>query len=309
MTGLRLTVSALCLSLAIATTAGAVTIGDATKKTTTTTTTAATTASTTAKEGSPKVIEITNTTAENATTTTTTTTTTTETTTTSTAAAPTSKATTTTALPVETSPSASLGSISFKTSNSKAIEVGKSTFLYITIKDMSGSTTTTFTCSNTSIATIEKINNTCVKVYGLKDGEVVITAAAGGKTAKYTLLVGNTASETTAHAAGGAVSEETTTTLPASMEMDLYSLKNDSELAKYIEQNKQNNAGTIILGVIGWAAIIALFGTVLSVIFKNRTPRMNLYPGSRRRFNTGVYHGNKKKHLLPDQYYRELRKY
>lgn len=207
-----------------------------------------------------------------------------------------------TTYPVSTSPEISLGSVTFKSSNSTRIEVGKSTTLYITIKDMPGSETTTFSCSNTAVASIEKINNTCVKVYGLKDGEVVISATVGGKTAKYGLVVG---AAKQSDAVGGIT---TPTTIGGNVEIDLSNLGSD-QLSQYIEQNQKDDAATIIIGIISWTAIITAFGTVLSVIFRNRTPKYNTYPGSRARFNTGGYTGKQKKRLLPDHYYRSIRKY
>ena len=212
--------------------------------------------------------------------------------------------TTTTSYVISTSPSESLGSVTFKSSNSTRVEVGKSTTLYITIKDMSGSQATTFSCSNTSVASIEKINNTCVRVYGLKDGEVVISATVGGKTAKYSLLVGS-AQATSGNGAGAAATQSSGY---ADLDIEFSTLGQD-QLSQYIEQNKQDDAATIIMGIIGWTAIISLFSLVLSVIFRNRSPKMNMYPGSRARFNTGSYTGKQKKRLLPDHYYRSIRKY
>lgn len=222
----------------------------------------------------------------------------------------TTTSTTTTTLNISTSPSTSLGSITFKTSNSKRVEVGKSTQLFITIKDMSGSITTTFSCSNTAIATIEKVNNTCVKVYGLKNGEVVITATAGGKADKYTLIVGDSSATATAGTDGAA----TPTSAYIGGEIDYFSENEHSSeyranMRKYIEEKNQSDALSILIGVVGWAAIIAMCGVVLSVIFRNRSPKLNLYPGSRRRFNTGGYRGNQRKRLLPDHYYRNNKKY
>ncbi|MBE6753042.1 MAG: hypothetical protein E7559_01590 [Ruminococcaceae bacterium] len=221
--------------------------------------------------------------------------------------AKTTKTTTTTTLVISTSPTNSLGSISFKTSNSKRVAVGKSTSLYITVKDMPGSVATSFNCSNTSIASIEKVSNTCVKVYGLKDGEVVITASAGGKTAKYNLVVG-----TAATTAAAPVGDTAVTSAPIDpsldVEIDLYT-SNDSQLSQYIAQKKQTDTASIIMGIIGWAIILTGFGVILSVMFRNRSPRMNLYPGSRRRFNTGVTRGNRRKRLLPDHEYRSLKRY
>lgn len=206
---------------------------------------------------------------------------------------------------ISTSPSTSLGSISFKTSNSKRVEVGKSTYLYVTIKDMSGSVSTSFSCSNTSIASIEKINNTCVKVYGLKTGEVVISATAGGKTAKYSLIVGDE-NVTTTTAQGGIIAPETTTT--ASLTLEELLPEEESMLSEYIEQKRQNDIPGLILGLIGWAAIITFFSMILSVMFNNRTPKLNVSPGTKHRFSSGGL-SKRRKRLLPDHYYRSMRKY
>lgn len=183
------------------------------------------------------------------------------------------------------------------------MEVGKSTYLYITIKDMPGSVKTTFSCSNTAVASIELVNNTCIKVYGLRTGEVVITATAGGKSAKYNLIVGDADVTATVDPVGG----EVTTTAP-DVTVDIYATTN-SALDDYLEKKERNDTATVIIGIIGWTAIIIACSVVLSVMFRNRSPKLNLYPGSRRRFNTGGYKGNQRKRLLPDQYYRNIRKY
>jgi len=216
-----------------------------------------------------------------------------------------SSSTTSTSYSISTSPSESLGSVTFKSSNSTRIEVGKSTTLYITIKDMSGSQATTFSCSNTSVASIEKINNTCVRVYGLKDGEVIISATVGGKTAKYSLIVGSAQpTNDTAGIVGGGV----TNNASGDIELDFSTIGQD-QLSQFIEQNKQDDAVTIIIGIIGWTAIISIFSLVLSVIFRNRSPKVNMYPGTKARFNNSGYSGKHKKRLLPDHYYRSIRKY
>lgn len=167
---------------------------------------------------------------------------------------------------------------------------------------MSGSEATTFSCSNVDVASIEKISNTCVKVYGLRDGEVVISATVGGKTAKYSLIVGN-AQVTTA---AGAVTE--TTAYSGEDAIDFSTLGQD-QLSKYMAENPgSGSSATIILGIIGWAALLSAFGFVLSVIFRNRTPSMNMYPGTKARFNNSGTAKHKKR-LLPDHYYRSIRKY
>ncbi|MBQ9994402.1 MAG: hypothetical protein IJP17_06795 [Clostridia bacterium] len=249
------------------------------------------------------------TTTSKATTTTTTTATTTKkttTTTTTTTTSKTTKTTTTTTLVISQSPENSLGSITFKTSNSKRIEVGKSTALYLTIKDMPSSINTVFNCSDASIVSIEKISNTCVKVVGLKEGEVVISASAEGKTAKYNLIVGG--ADMTA--AGGADTNATTTNAADYVDINLFD-GYETELSQFIKEENQNSATSVIFGIIFWAAIVTVFGVILSVIFRGRNPssKINLNPGSRRRFNTGGYRGNYRKRLLPDHYYRSIRKY
>lgn len=199
-----------------------------------------------------------------------------------------------------------LGSITFRSSNSKRIEVGKVTTLYLTIKDMSGTINTMFTSSNTAIATVEKINNTSVKVTGLREGEVVITATAGGKSAKYTLIIGN---ESVTQAQGEQPTAATES--GGEVDVDLFSSSEEYEqkLAAYAEADQQSGAGGIIIGLIGLAAIISGFGTVLSVMFSNRSPKLTLYPNTQRQFSVGGYRGKKRKRLLADHYYRNIKKY
>jgi hypothetical protein len=214
---------------------------------------------------------------------------------------------------------ATLGTVLFKASNSKRVPVGKTTVLYLTIKDISGVIDTEFSTSNSAVASIEKINNTSVRVLGLKTGEVIITAVAGGKTAKYTLRVGNSTAQTTENpvsseqsggaGGAGAVDDPNEGTPDDGTELDLFSSTSD-ELAEYIENSRQSDAGSILLGLVAFVVIFGGFGFVLSVIFRSRTPKFNLYPGSKRRFNTSnAYRGKARKRLLPDHYYRANRKY
>lgn len=209
------------------------------------------------------------------------------------------------------------GTVAFKASNSKRVPVGKTTTLYLTIDGVSGSVNTEFSVSDDTVASIEKINNQSVKVTGIKEGSVVITATVSSRVAEYSLAVGS-AQQTTSTAVpqgDGTTSEEPQggESEPASSqedwEIDLFASKENDQLQEYIEQTQQSSAGDIILGVLGFAAIFGGFGLVLSVIFRNRTPKLNLYPGSRRRFNTGGYKGKRRKRLLPDHYYRNSKKY
>lgn len=219
--------------------------------------------------------------------------------------------TTTTSTPPPTvvvaeSDTQTLGSISFRASNSKRVPVGKSVTLYVKIEDMAGTVVTSFTCSNPNIATIEKINNVSVRVTGVKQGEVVITATAGGKSAKYTLIVGDadvTSVVPSQSQTASAAAEE-----QDSVYADIYEQEFHSEVAELANRRKENSAGSIILGIIGLGVIIGGLGTVLSVMFSNHTPKLTLYPGSRRRFNAGASKGKIKKRLLPDHYYRNIKK-
>lgn len=208
--------------------------------------------------------------------------------------------------------------MTFKASNSKRVPVGKSTTLYLTISDISGSYSTVFSVDDTSVVSLEKINNQSVKITGIKEGSVVITAYIDGRTAQYTLVVGDAAATqgttvpTTPDASGTTDEEEITESVTSDeeWELDLFSTPENDQLAEYIEEAQQTSAGDMLLGIIGFAAIFGGFGVVLSVIFRNRTPKLNLYPGSRRRFNTnGVSGGKRRKRLLPDHYYRSNDKY
>ena len=204
-----------------------------------------------------------------------------------------------------------LGSIAFRTSNSKRIAVGKVTTLYLTIKDMSGTINTIFTSSNTAIATVEKINNTSVKVTGLREGEVVITATAGGKSAKYTLLIGDesvTAVQPDGSAGvtepnGGVVADVAEVLADGGADVDLFSTSDEYEqkLAAYTEASQQSGSGGIIIGLIGLAAIISGFSTVLTVMFSNRSPKLTLYPNTQRQFSVGGYRGKKRKRTPADE--------
>ncbi len=205
-------------------------------------------------------------------------------------------------LVIATSPSENLASISFSTANSKRVEVGKATTLYVTMNNIQSSSTLEFSSSDPSVARVDKDGSDRCKVHGLKIGEVTITARVGSMEATYLLYVGDESVT-----AGG-----TTTTVAiqfAPGEIDYFSDTDKNTLQQYIVEKKNDDAVSYMIGIVGLAVIVGLCGLVLSVMFRNRSPRLNLYPGSRRRFNTGGYRGNQRKRLLPDQYYRNNKKY
>lgn len=205
---------------------------------------------------------------------------------------------------IATSPSENLASITFSTANSKRVEVGRAITLYVTMNNISSSAEVEFYSSDPSVGRVEKDGADRCKVHGIKTGEVTITAKVGSMEANYLLYVGDESVT-----AGG-----TTTTVAAVQNaqpgsMDYLSDLDQSVLQNYIVEKKADDAISYLVGIIGLAVIVGLSGLVLSVMFRNRSPRLNLYPGSRRRFNTGGYRGNQRKRLLPDQYYRNNKKY
>ena len=205
---------------------------------------------------------------------------------------------------IATSPSENLASITFSAANSKRVEVGRAVTLYVTMSNIQSSASVEFYSSDPSIARVEKDGSDRCKVHGIKTGEVTITAKVGSMEANYLLYVGDESVT-----AGG-----TTTTVPVIQNnqtgsFDYFSDMDESVLQQYIVDKKSDDAVSYLVGVIGLAVIVFLCGLVLSVMFRNRSPKLNLYPGSRRRFNTGGYRGNQRKRLLPDQYYRNNKKY
>ncbi len=204
---------------------------------------------------------------------------------------------------IATSPSGNLASLTFSTANSKRVEVGKATTLYVTMNNIQSSSSVEFSSSDPNVARVEKDGSDRCKVHGLKKGEVTITARIGSMEATYLLYVGDesvTAPDTTTTAAGSGA--------PVG-DIDYFSDADLAILEQYIVEKKSDDAISYLVGIIGIAVIIGLCGLVLSVMFRNRSPKLNLYPGSRRRFNTGGYRGNQRKRLLPDQYYRNNKKY
>ena len=205
-------------------------------------------------------------------------------------------------LVIATSPSENLASISFSTANSKRVEVGKATTLYVTMNNIQSSSSLEFFSSDPSVARVDKDGNDRCKVHGLKIGEVTITARVGSMEATYLLYVGDESVT-----AGGTTTTASVQFAPG--EIDYFSDSDREILQQYITDKKNDDAISYMIGIVGVAIIIGLCGLVLSVMFRNRSPRLNLYPGSRRRFNTGGCRGNQRKRLLPDQYYRNNKKY
>ena len=210
-----------------------------------------------------------------------------------------------------------LGTVGFSESNTKRIAVGKSTVLYLTIKDMGYNYQTTFETSDPSIATVTKIDNRAVKVVGLKSGTVIITATVPkSKTvtisAKYVLEVGEgdgssvTSHDETSSVGGGGILHDD----DDNADLDLFSNTADPLLLDYAKQRRGSSAASLLLGLIGWGLIIFAVGYIFSVVIRNRTPKLNVSPGSRRRYSAGgsgsLRSGSR---LLPDRYYRNLKKY
>ncbi len=215
---------------------------------------------------------------------------------------------------VSSNPQETLGTVNFSDSNAKRVSVGKSTMLYLTIKDMGYSYYTIFETSDPKIASITQIDNRAVKVVGLKKGIVTITATVdsskGIKVAKYQLVVGeeeDVPSDVVSEESdvnGGIVTEE------ENDDIDLFSSTEDPMLIAYAESRNDNNATSILLGLIGWVLIIVAVFYVFSVIIRNRTPKLNVSPGSRRRYSAGGAGSSRSRsRLLPDKYYRNLKKY
>lgn len=223
-------------------------------------------------------------------------------------------------VPLVTVPSNSqetLGTVGFAQSNTKRISVGKSTVLYLTIKDMGYSYATTFESSDETIATVTLIDNRAAKVVGLKSGVVTITATVdstkGIKVAEYELTIGEadgSSDVTTEEEPENDTNNVGIITDYDDTDLDLFSSTEDPMLAAYAKERNSNNATSILLGLIGWVLIIMSIVYVFSVIIRSRTPKMNVSPGSRRRYSAGssgsLRSGNR---LLPNKYYRNMKKY
>ena len=208
--------------------------------------------------------------------------------------------------------------LGFSEANTKRITVGKSTVLYLTIKDMGYKFNTTFETSDSSIASVKKIDNRAVKVVGLKSGTVTITATVPkSKTvtisAKYVLEIGegdavssDAGADNTSSVNGGGIMNDASD----NTDLDLYSSTTDPMLQEYAKQRRNSNAATLLLGIIGWGLVLIAVGYIFSVVIKSRTPKLNVSPGSRRRYSAGssgsIRSGSR---LLPNKYYRNLKKY
>ena len=219
---------------------------------------------------------------------------------------------------VSSNPQETLGTVGFSEANTKRITVGKSTVLYLTIKDMGYKFNTTFESSDPEIATVKKIDNRAVKVVGLKSGTVIITATVPkSKTvtisAKYELEIGEgdvsssgTPADNTSSVHGGGIVND----VSDNTDLDLYSSTADPMLLEYAKARRSTNAATLLLGIIGWGLILLAVGYVFSVVIRSRTPKLNVSPGSRKRYSArtsgSLRSGNR---LLPNKYYRNLKKY
>ncbi len=219
---------------------------------------------------------------------------------------------------VSSNPQETLGTVGFSEANTKRITVGKSTVLYLTIKDMGYKFNTTFESSDPEIATVKKIDNRAVKVVGLKSGTVIITATVPkSKTvtisAKYELEIGEgdvsssgTSADNTSSVNGGGIVND----VSDNTDLDLYSSTADPMLLEYAKARRSTNAATLLLGIIGWGLILLAVGYVFSVVIRSRTPKLNVSPGSRKRYSArtsgSLRSGNR---LLPNKYYRNLKKY
>ena len=202
-----------------------------------------------------------------------------------------------------------LGTVSFAQANTKRIAAGKSTVLYLTIKDMGYNFATTFESSDTSIATVTMMDNRAVKVVGLKSGTVTITATVdsnskGIKIAKYVLEIGE------GTGTGIGVASETPQSNQAASGLENGNGGIDTALIQYAQQQRSGNATSLLIGLIGWAMIIMGGIYIFSVVIRSQTPKMNVSPGTRKRYSTGgsssLRSGSR---LLPNKYYRNLKKY
>lgn len=201
--------------------------------------------------------------------------------------------------------------VKFKESNPNTVNMLKS--ITLTIETMGiTNLNTKFTSEDTTIATVEKLNNTNVKVIGLREGAVYIYAECGDKSAKFrvfvrsadgtmggvdTLNVSSVPDKVLDVASGEPIASEFTYEGPPVSEEDIF------DDLKY----EKTNPVTIVVGIIGWGLIIIGIMLVVTIILQNRNPRTNRFPGgSRNRFSK---HYNKSKRILPDHYYRNLKKW
>ena len=221
---------------------------------------------------------------------------------------------------VSSNPQETLGTVGFSESNTKRISVGASTRLYLTIKDMGYNFSTTFSSSDPTIATVEMVDTRAVKVVGLKNGTITITATVdsatkGVKVARYTLVIGDettpvpsqdtpVVSDNTGEG-GGIITDDDN-----NIDLDLYSSTEDPMLIRYAESRSKTHATSLLLGLIAWIFIISGVVYIFSVVISLHTPKLNVSPGTRRRYSTGGSDSLRSgRRLLPDKYYRNLKKY
>ena len=217
---------------------------------------------------------------------------------------------------VSSNPQKTLGTVGFSESNTKRITVGKSTVLYLSIRDMGYDYNTQFETSDKTIATVKKIDNRAVKVVGLKSGTVTITATIPKSenvtiSAKYVLEVGEkeeTTSEGQREKVSSVEGAGIVDDVSDNTDLDLYSSTADPMLLEYAKNRRSSSAASLLLGLIGWGMILFAVGYVFSVIIRSRTPKLNVSPGSRRRYSAGGAMRSGRR-LLPDRYYRNLKKY
>ncbi|MBQ9901819.1 MAG: hypothetical protein IJM51_05470 [Clostridia bacterium] len=219
---------------------------------------------------------------------------------------------------VSSNPQQTLGTVGFSESNTKRITVGKSTVLYLSIRDMGYDYHTQFETSDKTIATVQKIDNRAVKVVGLKSGTVTITATVPKSetvtiSAKYVLEVGEreeTASEGQSERVSSAEGAGIVDDVSDNTDLDLYSSTTDPMLLEYAKNRRNSSAASLLLGLIGWGMILFAVGYVFSVVIRSRTPKLNVSPGSRRRYSAGGSGSMRSENrLLPNKYYRNLKKY
>jgi len=238
-------------------------------------------------------------------------------------------------------------SLAFKKDNTTNVAVSRSIVLYITstgINDLN----TEFSCNDTTTATVLKINDSSVRVFGLKDGVVTVYATSGDLQAKIKITVGKGEPTATTTTTTPTVTSPTVESIPdnillVSSDDDTASdEKNtnkkpmtDAELFGDLKTEKKLNAATVITGIVWWGIILVGVVAVTLVILNNNTGAMKLkssvlysykragkggyrsYNRYSSGFNTSRYRrGGKnkrnsgtRKHLLPDHYYRHLRKW
>ena len=219
---------------------------------------------------------------------------------------------------VSSNPQQTLGTVGFSDSNTKRITVGKSTVLYLSIRDMGYDYHTQFETSDKTIATVQKIDNRAVKVVGLTTGPVTLTATVPKSetvtiAAKYVLEVGEreeTSSDGQTEKVSSVNGAGIVDDVSDNTDLDLYSSTADPMLLEYARNRRSSSAASLLLGLIGWGLILFAVGYVFSVIIRSRTPKLNVSPGSRRRYSAGGSGSMRSENrLLPNKYYRNLKKY